>query len=218
MDSAKALRASRRMAHTTIGVEPFDTGYGGGFQVQVDAPEAMTCELVEDAGEFSRHAPPETERPRRLAFVDGTMRVEARLTRTDAYGTVTGRAGSWGAGAVLADDDLRFDRTTVGRTAIFSSGHRVELPPQPGGWSWEGDSITGTELEAARDRLRRRMRDTEADIAEELAAATTVHSASARAPLPRTMVMCSTTREECPRSQAVSGARIPGVGRRAGAG
>ena len=45
----------------------------------------------------------------------------------------------------------------------------MELPPQPGGWSWEADSITGTELDAARDRLRRRMRDTEADIAEELA-------------------------------------------------
>ena len=101
----------RDTARPTIGVEPFDTGYGSGFQVQADAPDAMACELVEDAGEFRRHAPPETERPRRLAFVDGTMRVEARLTRTDAHGTVTGLAGSWGAGAVLADDDhpLRFD-------------------------------------------------------------------------------------------------------------
>ena len=36
----------------TIGVEPFDTGYGGGFEVQVDSPEAMACELVEDGGRF----------------------------------------------------------------------------------------------------------------------------------------------------------------------
>ena len=57
-------------------------------------------------------------------------------------------------------------RPTIGSAAIFSSGHRVEVPPQPGGWNWEADSITGTELEAARYRLRRRMRDTEADIAE----------------------------------------------------
>ena len=156
----------------TIGVEPFDTGYGGGFQVQVDAPDAMACELVEDGGAFRVHQPPPAQRPRRLAFVDGTMRVEARLTRTDDQGTVTGLAGSWGAGAVLADAErpLRFDRVAVGRAAIFTDGQRVDLPPQRGGWRWEADSITGTELEAARERLQRRMRDTEAEIAEELAA------------------------------------------------
>ena len=59
-----------------IGVEPFDTGYGGGFQVQIDAPDAMACELMEDDGAFRVHEPPVARRPRRLAFVDGTMRVE----------------------------------------------------------------------------------------------------------------------------------------------
>ena len=169
MDPVIGMRdTSHRIARTTIGVEPFDTGYGGGFQVQIDSAEAMACELVEDDGVFRRHPPPQAERPRRLAFVDGTMRVEARLTRTDTQGTVTGLAGSWGAGAVLAagDQPLRFALITVGRAAIFSAGQRVELQPEPGGWSWEADSITGTELEAARDRMRRRMRDTEADIAE----------------------------------------------------
>ena len=130
------------VTRATVGVEPFDTGYGGGFQVQVDSPDAMACKLVEDGGEFRRHVPATAVRPRRLAFVDGTMRVEARLTRTDVQGTVTGLAGSWGAGAVLADGArlLRFDRITIGRAAIFSAGQRVELPPQPGGWSWEADS------------------------------------------------------------------------------
>ena len=172
MDPVTGRRdASRGIARTTIGVEPFDTGFGGGFQVQGDSPDAKACELVEDAGEFRWHTPDSAERPRRLAFVDGTMRVEARLTRSDAQGTVTGLAGSWGAGTVLVDRDqpLRFDQITIGRAAIFSAGQRVELPPQPGGWRWEADSITGTELEATRDRLRRRMRDTEAAIAEGLA-------------------------------------------------
>jgi len=152
-------------------VEPFDTGYGGGFQVQADAPDAMACELVEDDGDFRVHEPPAVRPPRRLAFVDGTMRVEARLTQTNDQGTVTGLAGSWGAGAVLVDADrpLRFDRVTIGRAAIFTNGERVELPPQPGGWRWEAVSIADPELEAARDDLRLRMRHTEAEIAESLA-------------------------------------------------
>ena len=69
----------------------------------------------------------------------------------------------------MAPGLLRFDRITIGRAAIFSAGQRVELPPQPGGWSWEADSITGTEPDAGSERLRRRMRDTEAAIAEGLA-------------------------------------------------
>ena len=116
----------------TIGMEPFDTGYGGGFQVQIDAPDAIACKLVEDGGAFRVHRPPVAHRPRRLMFVAGTMRVEARLTRTDDHGTVTGLAGSCGAGAVLVDADrpLRFDRVTIGRAAIFTTGQRVELLPQ----------------------------------------------------------------------------------------
>ena len=159
-------------SRSTIGVEPFDTGYGGGFQVQIDSPDALACELVEDDGEFRGHRPVAVQRPRRLAFVDGTMRTEARLTRTDEQGTVTGLAGSWGAGAVLVDGEqpLGFDRVMVGRVAIFTGGQRVELPTQAGGWQWEADSIAGTEMEAARDRLRHRMRDTEAAIAEGLCA------------------------------------------------
>ena len=60
------------------------------------------------------------------------MRVEARATLNYDRGTVTGLAGSWGAGAVLVDADrpLRFDRVTVGWTAIFTTGQRVELRPQ----------------------------------------------------------------------------------------
>ena len=41
-ESVKISRdTSQRMARTTIGVEPFDTGYGGGFQVQIDSAGAL---------------------------------------------------------------------------------------------------------------------------------------------------------------------------------
>ena len=65
----------------TIGVEAFDAAYGAGFQASDDSPHAVECELVEDGGAFVAHRPTDVDRPRRVAFVDGTLRTEARLTR-----------------------------------------------------------------------------------------------------------------------------------------
>ena len=68
----------------TIGVEALvlDAAYGAGFQAADDSPHAVECELVEDGGAFVAHRPTDADRPRRVAFVDGTLRTEARLTRT----------------------------------------------------------------------------------------------------------------------------------------
>ena len=59
----------------------------------------------------------------------GSRRV---LTLNYDRGTVTGLGGGCGAGAVLVDADrpLRFDRVTVGWTAIFTTGQRVGLRPR----------------------------------------------------------------------------------------
>ena len=97
----------------TIGVEAFDVPYGAGFEVDDASPHALDCELVEDGGAFVAHRPEAAARPRRVAFVDGTMRTEARLTHTGPEGDLTtGLAGSWAAGAVLVTDDgpAGFDR------------------------------------------------------------------------------------------------------------
>ena len=73
----------------TIGVEAFDAAYGAGFQASDDSPHAVECELVEDGGAFEAHRPTDADRPRRVAFVDGTLRTEARLTRTGPDGEVS---------------------------------------------------------------------------------------------------------------------------------
>jgi len=154
-----------------IGVEAFDATYGAGFQASDDSPHAVECELVEDGGTFVAHRPTAANRPRRVAFVDGTLRTEARLTRTGADGDVSmGLAGSWAAGAVLVDGDepARFDQVTTGRAAIFTGGRPVHLPDHRDGWRWEPYAVDGTDVEAARQQLQRVMRDAEADIAEVL--------------------------------------------------
>ncbi|MCY4510337.1 MAG: hypothetical protein OXG35_25765, partial [Acidobacteria bacterium] len=155
----------------TIGVEAFDAAYGAGFQAADDSPQAVECELVEDGGAFEAHRPPEADRPRRVAFVDGTMRTEARLTRTGPEGDLSmGLAGSWAAGAVLVagDEPARFDRVATGRAAIFTGGRPVPLPDHRDGWRWAPFAVDGDDAEAARQQLQRLMRDAEADIAEGL--------------------------------------------------
>ncbi|MCY4661724.1 MAG: hypothetical protein OXF93_18240 [Acidobacteria bacterium] len=155
----------------TIGVEAFDAPYGAGFEVDDASPHALDCELVEDGGAFVAHRPEAAARPRRVAFVDGTMRTEARLTHTGPEGDLTtGLAGSWAAGAVLVTDDgpAGFDRIAVGRTAIFTGGRAIRLPDHRDGWGWEPNAVEGSDIEAARQHLRRLMRGAESAIAERL--------------------------------------------------
>ena len=54
-------------------------------QAEDESPHALDCELAEDGGAFEAHRTEIAARPRRVAFVDGTMRTEARL-RTEAGG------------------------------------------------------------------------------------------------------------------------------------
>ena len=82
--AAVALERAPADRTGTIGVEAFDATYGAGFQASDDPPHAVECKLVEDGAAFVAHRPPDADRPRRVAFVDGTLRTEARLTRTDA--------------------------------------------------------------------------------------------------------------------------------------
>ena len=137
----------------TIGVEAFDATYGAGFQASDDSPHAVECELVEDGGAFVAHRPTNADRPRRVAVVDGTLRTEARLTRTGRDGDVSvGSAGNWATGAVLVDGDepARFDQVTTGRAAICTGGRPVHLPDHRDGWRWEPYAVDGTDVEAAR--------------------------------------------------------------------
>jgi len=155
----------------TIGVEAFDAAYGAGFQASDDSFHAVECELVEDGGAFAAHRPTDANRPRRVAFVDGTLRTEARRSRASEDGDVSmGRAGSGGAGAVLVEGDepARFDQVTTRRATIFTGGRLVHLPDHRDGWRWEPYAVDGTDVEAARQQLQRVMRDAEADIAEVL--------------------------------------------------
>ena len=155
----------------TIGVEAFDAAYGAGFQASDDSPHAVECKLVEDGGAFVAHRPTDADRPRRVAFVDGTLRTEARLTRTGPDGDVnTGLAGSWAAGGGAR----RWGRT--GPLRPGNDGARRHLHGRPARPAARPPrrlalgAVRGRRgrRRAARQQLQRLMRDAEADIAEAL--------------------------------------------------
>ena len=73
---------------------------GSASRRRTDSLHAVECELVEDCGAFVAHRLTDADRPRRVAFVDGTLRTEARLTRTGADGDVSmGFGGKLGGGS-----------------------------------------------------------------------------------------------------------------------
>ncbi len=154
-----------------IGVDAFDPAYGAAYEAGGSPELDVECELAEDGGAFVAHRPRRADAPERIAFVDGVMRTEARLTLTAPDGTVrTGVAGSWASGAVLVTPDppATFARVAVGRVTVFTGGATVSLPDR-GAWSWEAHATPGGDFADARQAHQRLMRDAEAETAESLA-------------------------------------------------
>ena len=171
--SASTLQvAPSSRAHPTggnVGVDPFPTDYGAGYQAE-DAAQDTVCEWVDDET-FTAHSALTKGDALRIAFVDGTMRTEARLTRTDRHGNIrVGLAGSWAAGATLVEEDAvaHIDRVEIDRMTVIGGGVPIQLPAHPNGWRWSAHATEGTELETSRLYLQRRMRDAEGRIAEQL--------------------------------------------------
>lgn len=151
-----------------VGVDGLDPAPAGVSGAGGATGDALSCELVEDAGVFAPHRPTGRRRPYRLAFVGGAMRTEARLTHTGPGGqTSPGLAASWAAGAVLVGESgpASIDSVTVGRTTIFTNGQRVRLPDHRDGWRWEPRAVPGSDVLAARQRLQRLMRESVAALA-----------------------------------------------------
>ena len=170
MANRSQIDLEQTSSQARIGVEPFDVGYGAGYEAAEESPQDMECELVEDDGDFRAHRPVAVDRPRRLAFVDGTMRTDARLTRTDEAGvTVAGLAGSWAAGTVLSvDGSLSIERVQIGRATFFGAGQTVRLPARTNGWRWDAYAEERDDVESLRRRLQRCMREAEGLIADQL--------------------------------------------------
>ena len=172
-----------------IAVEAWSPEYGG--ELKLAAPEEVSTESVDtevegrvwepvtpgDAGDMG---------DRRIVFVDGTRRIEARLFLSDNGGRpVPGVAGSVGVGAVACDpapagvDGRRGDRwwtkksawvasTRVERFLAVGNGTEASLPAGSG-LSFRSLPVPGQDLEDMVDAVHDAMRQSEAELAQELA-------------------------------------------------
>jgi uncharacterized protein len=153
-------------------VEP-NPRYRDPYEIDDDTELAGEVVLLEDgAGSLVAHSldPALPEGP--LYFVDGVRRSDFRVHDFLDDGTlVRGLGGSYGVGAIRCVSDARpaFDQMLVRRTLLWTHGHSEALPAA-GGWEWKVEALAIEDPEHLLPALQRRMRDAEADLADELAA------------------------------------------------
>jgi hypothetical protein len=156
-------------------VEDWGANYGSPYLVLPDDTGSATAVLTEDGSDLRVHlGHPYRPDEGSLAFVDGVRRGEASLWIEDPITGSGGRgvAGAHACGTVLADGltPPEFGEVRVSRLAIWGSGLSGELPPVPGGWSWESRSVADLNPDAPLRELQTRMRQEEGRLAEALCA------------------------------------------------
>jgi hypothetical protein len=151
-------------------VEP-NPRYRDPYEIEDDTELAGEVTLVED-GSLVAHDldPARPDAP--LYFVDGVRRSDFRVHDILVDGSVVrGLGGSYGVGAVRCAPGSRpeFAETFIRRVLLWTHGH-AEALPEVEGWEWEAQALTISDPEHLLPALQRRMRDAEADLADELAA------------------------------------------------
>jgi len=152
-------------------VEP-DPRYGDPYGIDDDTEPDEEAVLLEDGdGVLLAHDldPGLPEGP--LYFVDGVRRTDFRVHDILETGMVVrGLGGSFGVGAVCCTPGARptFAAVDIQRRLFWTHGHAAELP-EVSGWLWQTEGLASTDADQLLPALQRRMRDAEADLAEDLA-------------------------------------------------
>ena len=141
-------------------VEDWSPEYGAPFESD---PDTLPSEVVVDTAVEVRGAweplPGRDDGVRRVAFVDGVQRLEARLTLDDPEtGPRPGICAAYAVGASVWDRGVgasTFRDVTVGRIAVFGDAMLPDLPSVPG-LEYVVEAAEGSDMPALRSRLDRR--------------------------------------------------------------
>jgi len=152
-------------------VEEWQAQYGSPMLIASEDLPSGVVELAETvtAGDFALTPTPET-RPGPMAFVDGVRRGDAHLYLREGDVFAHGVAGAHAHGAALCDGETRIAEVRVSRMIIWGCGLNAALPALAAGWRWQIASIHDSDADAPLRELQNRMRQSEAELAERLAA------------------------------------------------
>ncbi|MEI7926231.1 MAG: hypothetical protein WCI61_08615 [Chloroflexota bacterium] len=155
-------------------VEDWSPEYGAPFESD---PDTLPSEVVVDTAVEVRGAweplPGRDDGVRRVAFVDGVQRLEARLTLDDEdTGPLPGICAAYAVGATLWDRDAgrsSFGHVSTGRVAVFGDGMAPVLPPIPN-LEYVVESAEASDMPSLRARLDTRRGQAETGLVRRLVA------------------------------------------------
>lgn len=156
-------------------LDPWDVQYGTELPLApgpAAAHDGVDLSVELPAGAWRAVAPAATaEAPRRLVFVDGVRRVEARVVARRAGRIVHGAFGSFGVGAAVSQAAAaRIGEVRVGRVLALDSGESLSEPfPVAPGLAYRALSSPGEEPGVPLQRIQDEMRLAEEALARRLA-------------------------------------------------
>lgn len=153
--------------------DPWEVDYGPetALSPEDDAPELVDASVEVDPAAWRPILPGAVDVPRRLLFLDGIRRVEARVSARVGTRTGHGAFGAWAIGAVeVSDGAARFATTEVHRLLALDSGLTREDDVTVGpGLVYRPVSTALTEPDAPLRKLQEQMRLGEEALGRELA-------------------------------------------------
>jgi hypothetical protein len=158
----------------SLRLDPWAPEYGGSIQAD-DEQAAPEVDIAVEAVAWEAIRPAPAPRAAGIAFVDGVRRIEHRLLVGQGERTIFGLLGSFGVGAVVADEAARVVHPSIGRVAVTGGGLKIDpfvaLVGRSGAHVvFEPRSEAENTFAAPLDGLQKAMREREAGLAERLSA------------------------------------------------
>jgi hypothetical protein len=158
-----------------VRLDPWQVDYGSdplaASSQENGSDQLITSEVELPAREWRPIAPQGAAPPRKLIFVDGVRRIEARVLARRAERLCHGAFGSYAVGCVAVENGSALcENIAVDRVLVLDSGETIPEPIQVGpGLAYRPISIAGEDPDAPLRRLQDEMRLAEERLSRELA-------------------------------------------------